>query len=120
MTPLRIVVVEDDAIIATLFEELLAIMGHKVCANVASEGEAVAAARTWSPDLIIVDERLGLGSGVAAMCKILQSGFVPHVYVTTHEVRVRDADPDAVIVSKPFREIDLVNGMRLALAAAVA
>jgi len=118
MRPLRIVVVEDDAIIATLFGDLLAIMGHHVCASVASEGAAVDAAQTWSPDLMIVDERLGLGSGVAAMLTILQSGFVPHVYVTTHEVRVRDIEPNAVIVSKPFREIDLVDGMRQALSAA--
>jgi len=117
MGSLRIVVVEDDAIIATLFEELLGMMGHQVCASVASEADAVVAARTLSPDLMIVDEWLNPGSGVTAMHTILKSGHVPHVYVTTNIARVRDVDPGAVIVSKPFREAELVNGMRLALSA---
>ena len=56
MTPLRILVVEDDAMIAMLFTEMLEGMGHDVCGSVASEAEAVAAARSLAPDLMIVDE----------------------------------------------------------------
>jgi len=118
MNPLRILVVEDDAVIAALFAELLAMLGHQVCATVASEGAAVLAAKVWSPDLMIVDERLGPGSGVSAMLEISRSGHVPHVYVTASSIRVRDIEPDAIIVSKPFRESELLNGMRLALEAA--
>ena len=117
MRSLSILVVEDDAMIAMLFEELLRTMGHQVCASVASEGAAIVAARALAPDLMIVDERLSPGSGVTAMHTILTTGHIPHVYVTTNESRIREAFPNAVIVSKPFRESDLVTGMGLALAA---
>jgi len=117
MTPLRIVVVEDDAIIATLVEELLEVMGHSVCANVATEHGAVAAASRWSPDLMIVDEQLGPGSGVCAMNKILLCGPMPHLFVSTHSLRIRAASANAIIVAKPFREQDLAVGIDLALAA---
>jgi CheY-like chemotaxis protein len=117
MGPLRILVVEDDAMIAMLFEELLRTMGHQVCASVASEGAAIIAARALAPDLMIVDERLSPGSGITAMHIILTTGHIPHVYVPTDETRVREAFPHAVIVCKPFRESDLVTGMGLALAA---
>jgi CheY-like chemotaxis protein len=65
MAPLRVLVVEDDAIIAELFEELLGLMGHQVCASAATEAEAIDAAARCNPDLIIVDERLGKGSGAS-------------------------------------------------------
>jgi CheY-like chemotaxis protein len=113
--PLRILVVEDDAVIASLFEELLAILGHQVCACVGSEDEAVTAAETHEPDIMIVDERLGAGSGVAAMSTILARGHVPHVYVTGNGAAVRQVQPDAVVVTKPFGEAELVAGMNRAM-----
>ena len=44
MKALRVLVVEDDALIAMLLSELLAGMGHDVCATAASEADAVIAA----------------------------------------------------------------------------
>ena len=41
METLRVLVVEDYALIAMLLSELLASMGHDVCATAASEAEAV-------------------------------------------------------------------------------
>jgi DNA-binding response OmpR family regulator len=67
MKALRVLVVEDDALIAMLLSELLAGMGHDVCATAASEAEAVIAAIRYDPDLMIVDAGLGRGSGVSAV-----------------------------------------------------
>jgi CheY-like chemotaxis protein len=44
MVPLRILIVDDDALIAMFLAELLEGMGHRVCASVATEAEAVAIA----------------------------------------------------------------------------
>ena len=41
MKALRVLVIEDDALIAMLLSELLAGMGHDVCATAATEAEAV-------------------------------------------------------------------------------
>ena len=89
MKPLRIVVVEDDAVIAYLCGELLESLGHEICACVGCEAEAICAAALHHPDLMIVDERIEGGSGVAAMSAILETGHVPHVYVTGNVARVR-------------------------------
>ena len=80
MKALRVLVVEDDALIAMLLSELLAGMGHDVCATAASEAEAVIAATRYDPDLMIVDARLGRGSGVSAVEQILRAGPVAHVF----------------------------------------
>ncbi len=118
MTALRIMVVEDEAVVAMLLAEVLAGMGHDVCAVEATEADAVAAAIRSKPDLIVVDARLGEGSGVSAVEEILCSGFVPHVFVTGDALRVQALRPAAVVIQKPFREADLARAIQRALGAA--
>ena len=120
MKVLRILVVEDDAMIAMLLAEMFAATGHDVCAIEATEAGAVAAAAQCRPDLMIVDARLGDGSGVSAMEEILRTGFVPHVFISGDISTVRALKPDAVAIQKPFDEFDLVRAIQRALGATVA
>ena len=117
MKALRVLVVEDDALIAMLLAELLSGMGHDVCATAASETEAVIAATRYDPDLMIVDSRLGRGSGVSAVEEILRAGPLAHVFISGDAERVRVRKPDAVVVRKPFREAELARAIEMALAA---
>ena len=120
MKPLRILVVEDDAIIAMLLADTFAAMGHDVCAIEATEAGAVAAALQCRPDLMIVDARLGEGSGVTAIEEILRTGFVPHVFISGDISTLRALKPGAVVIQKPFDESDLVQAIQRALGTAVA
>ena len=115
MSALSILVVEDEAIIGMLLSEVLAGMGHTVCAVVASEDQAVEAAAQHLPDLLIVDAGLAEGSGVAAVETILASRFVPHVFTTGNALKVRLQRPDAVILEKPFHEAELAEAITFAL-----
>ena len=119
MKPLRIMVVEDETVIALLMGEVLAAMGHDVCAIEGTEADAVAAAARCRPEMMIVDARLGRGngSGVAAVAQILRAGFVPHVFVTGDRLRDQALSPGAVVIQKPFDESELVGAMESALAA---
>ena len=111
-------IIEDDALIAMLLAELLAGMGHDVCASAATEAEAVIAATRYGPDLMIVDAGLGRGSGVSAVEEILRAGPLAHVFISGDAERVRLRKPNAVVVRKPFREAELARAIDLALAAA--
>lgn len=106
-----ILVIEDEAIIGLLLTEVLAGMGHVVCAVVASEDAAVAAAAKHQPDLLIVDAGLTAGNGPAAVDRILRTGFVPHIFTTGNARKVRQLKPDAVILEKPFNEADLLQAI---------
>ena len=117
MKALRIMLVEDEAILALLFAEALTSMGHDVCSIEATEGGAVTAAARYLPDLMIVDVRLGLGSGVSAVAEILRFRFVPHVFVSGDTTEVHALRPDAVTLQKPFFSSDLVRAIRRALSA---
>lgn len=120
MKALRVLVVEDDGLVALLLAELMAGMGHAVCAIAASEAEAVTAAVRHKPDLLVVDARLGHGSGIAAVDEILRArdGPLAHIFVSGNAGGVQALRPGAVVVRKPFREADLAKAVEIALGAA--
>ena len=118
MNALRTLVVEDDAMIGGLLAETLEDLGHAVCAVETNVAKAVAAALRWRPDLMIIDLGLGEASGIAAVKAILQSGFVPHVFVTGEALSSISLGRGAVLIRKPFRVSDLDQAIQRALAAA--
>lgn len=115
---LRIVVVENDAIIALFLSELLTGMGHEICAVALSEEEAVACAARVLPDLMIVDSGLDSGTGMGAMRRILAQSAVAHVYVTGNPRAVLAEQADAIVVTKPFTMLELQKGIARAQAVA--
>ncbi|WAC23635.1 response regulator [Blastomonas sp. SL216] len=114
----RVLIVEDEVLIAMLLTELVEQLGCSVCDVAATEAGAVAMARAYEPGLIIVDAGLHEGSGVSAMNTILEQGFVPHIYVTGDKHLVRTLAGQAIVLEKPFFARDLSNGIERALAAA--
>ena len=108
---LRIVIVEDDALIAMDLADLLIEMGHDVRAIAQTQSGAVAAAMRCQPDLMIVDGQLSEGSGTGAMRQILANGFVAHFYITGDPLRLTGLASDAVVVAKPFTLYDLASGI---------
>jgi CheY-like chemotaxis protein len=120
MKALRILIVEDDAMIGELLAETLEGLGHSVCAVETSVANAVSAASRWGPDLMIIDVGLGRASGIAAVEEILRSSFAPCVFVTGEAVRSMSLGPNTVLIRKPFRVSDLDRAIQRALAAAPA
>lgn len=114
----RVLVVEDDNMIGDLLAEMLGVMGHGVCAVEATEADAVTAAMRCRPDLMIVDVRLGEGSGITAVDEILRAGPVPHVFVSGDISKVQALKPGAVALQKPYREADLAHAIQRVLGSA--
>lgn len=115
---LRVLIVEDDAIIASLLVETVIGLGHVVCAVAATEADAVDYARDHQPDLMIVDAGLAEGNGLTAVEAILAEQHTPHLFVTGDARRVRSLFPDAPILEKPFFLPELIAAIDRALAQA--
>jgi DNA-binding response OmpR family regulator len=113
---LRVLIVEDEAMIAMLLAEVLKELGHEVCATVATEDAAVTAAVRHKPDLVIVDEWLRRGSGISAMTEINRAGYVPHVFVTGDPSITQALRSDTIAIQKPFTISELVKAVQSALA----
>jgi DNA-binding response OmpR family regulator len=112
---LRVLVVEDDPMVGMLLAEMLEAMGHNVCALETTEAGAVAAAAQHRPDLMIVDARLGAGSGVAAVEEILRAQFIPHVFMSGDITKVGALRPGATAIEKPFHEAELARAIQRVL-----
>ena len=118
MKPLRVLVVEDDALLGFTLGDVLDELGFEVCAIEVTEAGAVSAAARCKPDLMIVDVRLRGGNGISAVDKMCLASFIPHVFVTGDIAEVKARRPGAIAIQKPFKEADLALAIQQALAAA--
>ena len=109
VTPIRILVVEDDAVISALVADLLAALGHDVCGTARTEAAAIDAAVRHRPDLIIIDANLRTGSGVSAMAAILHRTAMPHIFMTAG-TRL-NTSPGATVLNKPFGTAELTAAL---------
>lgn len=110
MKRIRILLAEDDAIISELIAERLALMGHDVCGTAATELEAIDAARLHSPDLMIVDVYLRVGTGVSAMKIIRRRTAMPHIFMTGGPRHI--IPKDAIVLHKPFGTAELTHALQ--------
>jgi len=80
-----VLVVEDDAIVATDIEQALEEMGYEVVAVLPDGDDAVAAARSTRPDVVLMDIRLpGEMDGIEAGTVLHQTLDVPVVYLSAY------------------------------------
>ena len=76
--PSRILIIEDEPIIALDLERLVAELGHKVVGTAATSDEAVALAGSTAPGLVLADINLGEGgSGLDAVEKFSAASTFP-------------------------------------------
>ena len=116
-----VLIVEDEAIVAADIAQVLRRLGHRVVGRTSSGRQAVEKAEALRPDLIIMDIRLdGDMDGIAAAALILQTRRVPIIYLSAFTdsdtlERAITSEPLAYLV-KPFREVDLMVAVKVALA----
>jgi CheY-like chemotaxis protein len=112
---LKVLIAEDDLMIADLAEEILIEHGYEVCGIARTVAEAVVLAQHHKPDLAVLDLRLAdgdLGTEIAA--QLLPLGRLGVLYATGNisQVVLTTADGDACL-SKPYRSADLLRGLEI-------
>jgi len=108
----RILIVEDERMIAEYFRVIVENLGYEVCGIAATADEAVRLADQASPDLIFMDVRLiGERDGVDAATEIYRRKPTPVVYVTGSQepetMRRIEADHPTDVLIKPVFEEQL-------------
>jgi PAS domain S-box-containing protein len=116
----RILVVEDQRLIAADIESTLARLGYAVVGSVPSGEEAIQKAGEVSPELVLMDIRLrGKMDGTEAAAIIRERFDIPIVFLTAYAdeetiVRAKATAPFGYIV-KPFNERELRAAVEVAL-----
>lgn len=120
MTPARILVVEDDRIVARDISQQLARIGHSVVGITASGAEAIELALAHRPDLVLMDVRLeGPLDGVETALRIREQTRIPVVYLTAYAdddtvTRASMTEPFGYLL-KPFENSQLRTVIEMAL-----
>jgi len=101
----RVLIIEDEPIIALDLENLVSELGHKVVATAATRDEAVSKALAERPGLVLADINLGEGgSGIDAVTEILDSFDIPVIFITAYPEKLLTGErPEPTyLIAKPF------------------
>jgi len=118
--PARILVVEDDYLVAAEIETALSDAGFDVAGVAASADEAVELAQSQRPALVVMDVRLaGQRDGIDAAVEIFRQLGIRCIFATAHYdqhslERAKPAMPFGWL-QKPYSMVSLVNAVRRAL-----
>ncbi len=108
----RILIVEDEGIVARSIQSRLEKMGYEVPGIIANGEEVLDAAMTLKPDVVLMDIRLKSHmDGIEAVKLMRQHVQVPVIYLTAYAddetlARAIQTEPNGYIV-KPFSQVDL-------------
>ncbi|EJW12227.1 Response regulator [Rhodovulum sp. PH10] len=113
---LNVLVVEDEAIISFLIEDMLREFGCAGVTNVAGVAEALAAIAEQRPDVAVLDVNLD-GEEVYPVAERLKAEGVPFVFTTGYGVDgLAPAWAHRPVVQKPFRAEMLARALSAVLA----
>lgn len=116
----RVLIVEDEKIIALDLQRRLEKFGYSVVALAATAEEAVEAALEYYPDIVLMDIMLGGNrDGIDAAIEIHEQYNVPIVFLTAYAdertvERAKKAEPVGYVL-KPFKERELQTTIDIAL-----
>lgn len=116
----RVVIAEDEALPAELLKRTLMRLGHLVVGAAQNGIEAITLTRQLEPDVVVMDLRMPVMDGWAAMSELTREMITPIVVVSALDDR--ETLEQAVFagasgfLTKPVREDDLERALELAVA----
>lgn len=105
----KILVVEDDALIAMELGERLTDMGFEVLGPAHSIAEAEAVLARETPDAALLDARLAGNTSSVPLGLVFRSKGIPFAFCTGFD-RVKEAPPElanAPVLTKPVSDADI-------------
>lgn len=116
----KILIVEDEAIVAKDISVCLEKIGYEVLASFSKGEKALTYLEENTPDLVLMDIMLaGNISGIDASARIKKDYDIPVVFLTAYAdektiERAKITEPYGYVI-KPFKEIDLRTSIEMAL-----
>jgi CheY-like chemotaxis protein/DNA-directed RNA polymerase specialized sigma24 family protein len=115
----RVMIIEDEAIIALDLQSIVADMGHKITGVAATRTAATDLFDREAPDLILSDIQLADGSsGIDAVNDIMKSvDHIPVIFITAFPERLLTGErPEpAFVITKPYSEEQIRSAVSQAM-----
>ena len=107
----RVIVIEDEMMIAMLLKDMLADLGHSVIAVAGQLDSALRLARDTDADLAILDVNLG-GEESFPVAQVLTERGLPFLFATGYgSPDLAEPFQNAITLNKPFEMNDLSQAL---------
>ena len=121
MFGIKILIVEDESLVAMDMADTLARLGYQVLPTAYSYDEAMTILEEHRPDLVVMDIDLGSGKSGIDLAQIIRERYkIPFVFITSHSDRATvgraaSTQPNGYLV-KPYTSEDLFASVEVAIA----
>lgn len=118
MEDLKVLIVEDEILIAEDLKDNLQGFGITKIRMVHDKDEAMLEIRTWKPDLLLLDIRLEKDTeGIEIGKYLMNNNPIPFIYITAHSdvelIKKIVKTKPAGYITKPFKKSDLFASISL-------
>jgi len=120
MQKIKVLIVEDEPLIAEDIKEILLQVNYDVVGNAYNKEQAFDILKTTNPDIALLDINLGNNTDGILIAEHLNQHYqIPFLFLTSYSTKlildkVKHTYPMGYIV-KPFEEADLFTGIEIAL-----
>ena len=120
MTRIKVLIVEDDAVIANIEKWRLLKLGYELCGSAENGADALSSVENLKPDIVLMDIGLkGDIDGIETAGRIKKNFNIPVIFVSSNIdeatiSRAREIQPDGFI-KKPFDDDDLRIAIELGI-----
>lgn len=117
-TKTNVLIIEDEPLISMDLEQIVESLGHDVTSVARTAKDAIEAAKTQKPGLVLADIQLADGSsGIDAVKEILAEMSVPVIFITSFPERLLTGErPEPTfLITKPFNPNTVKAGISQAL-----
>lgn len=120
MSRVKLLIVEDEMIIANDMKLMLEAVGYEVCGVARTPEKARALLAATPPDLVLLDIHLGSGTdGIALGRELLNTYRLPFIFCTSYSdsrtvAEAKEVRPNGYLL-KPFTKDDLFVAVEIAL-----
>ena len=114
---MKILICEDNPVIALDLEIMLEEIGHEVCGAVGSSAECLALVAVARPDLVTVDLDLADGPPGLRLVRFLHERGIGSIIVSGQVSCLNEPHPASAVIPKPVDEARLASALSRVAAA---
>lgn len=110
----RVLIVEDEALIALMLEDILVEMGATIAGSAATISKGMDLAHSTEFDIAILDVNVR-GESILPVAEILRGRGVPTIFATGYGNGIADITKGAPVIGKPYSPEKLMAALSDAL-----
>lgn len=110
----RVLLLEDDFLIATMAEGMLSDLGIEVVGPASRIEQATALAETERLDAAVLDINIR-GEHSQAVAEALRRRAIPYIFATGYDEQSFSGETDAPVLQKPYTDDKLAEVLRAAM-----